>query len=107
MSSVDFVIKLRDACQMIADAANEYLETMTPKETKARLWDPSKIQWSKREGEHGLYEKATPDGQTTNDYQSMIDDLKAHSGKLSHDGFFYWLFIDQISVGRKPQKAKQ
>jgi len=34
MSSVDFVIKLRDACQMIADAANEYLEKMAPAETK-------------------------------------------------------------------------
>jgi hypothetical protein len=30
MSSVDFLIKLRDAAQIIADAANEYMEKLAP-----------------------------------------------------------------------------
>jgi hypothetical protein len=30
MSDVAFVVKLRDAAQMIADAADEYLEKMAP-----------------------------------------------------------------------------
>lgn len=34
MSSVDFVVKLRDAAHMIADACEEYLEKMAPSETK-------------------------------------------------------------------------
>jgi len=34
MSNVDFLVKLRDACQMITDAANEYLERLAPSETK-------------------------------------------------------------------------
>jgi len=33
MSNVDFLIKLRHAAQIIADAANEYLERLTPTET--------------------------------------------------------------------------
>ncbi len=31
---VEFLVKLRDASQMLADAANEYLETLAPKEIK-------------------------------------------------------------------------
>ena len=31
---IEFLIKLRDSSQMIADAANEYLETFAPTETK-------------------------------------------------------------------------
>jgi hypothetical protein len=33
MSSIDFLIKLRDAAQMIADAANEHLKKLAPNET--------------------------------------------------------------------------
>lgn len=34
MSNVDFLVKLRDAAHMIADACEEYLEKMAPSETK-------------------------------------------------------------------------
>jgi hypothetical protein len=34
MSSIDFLVKLRDAGQMIADAANEQLEKMAPSGAK-------------------------------------------------------------------------
>ena len=32
---VDFLVKLRDASQMLADAANEYIESLAPPEVKA------------------------------------------------------------------------
>ena len=31
---VEFLVKMRDACQMLADSANQYLETFAPPETK-------------------------------------------------------------------------
>lgn len=34
MSSVDFLVKLRDAAHMIADACEEYLQRLAPSETK-------------------------------------------------------------------------
>lgn len=34
MSNVDFLVKLRDAAQMMADAADEYLEKLAPADTK-------------------------------------------------------------------------
>lgn len=33
-SQVDFLVKLRDACMLMADAANEYIESMAPPEVK-------------------------------------------------------------------------
>jgi len=51
---VDFLVKLRDACLVIAGAADEYLETFAPPEVKLELaaaneetftalrWDPQK-----------------------------------------------------------------
>lgn len=33
---VEFLVKLRDASQMIADATNEYLDSMVPPETKQK-----------------------------------------------------------------------
>jgi len=34
MSNVDFLLKLRNAAQLIADAANEYIQKLAPTETK-------------------------------------------------------------------------
>ena len=31
---VEFLLKMRDACQMIADTANEYIESLVPPEVK-------------------------------------------------------------------------
>jgi len=62
-------------------------------------WDPSRIKWVKAEGAKGPYERADP--QATKDYQNMLKDLKEHGGRLTRDGYFYWVFQDQATVGRK------
>jgi hypothetical protein len=33
---VEFLVKIRDTCQMFADAANEYIESMAPPEVKTK-----------------------------------------------------------------------
>ena len=38
---VEFLVKLRDASQLIADAANQYIETLAPPEVKAEAAAPS------------------------------------------------------------------
>jgi hypothetical protein len=97
--SVEFVVKLRDAATMIADAANEYLEKMAPKDEEKSKWDSSKVKWVQAEGTKGPYEKADP--QVTDDFKNMLADLKAHNGKVTRDGFFYWIFDDAKTIGRK------
>lgn len=69
-------------------------------------WDPDKIVWQKAESSKGVYERA--DGELNRgsvDFEGLLADLKAHGGKLSRLGFFYWLFEQTATptVGRKPK----
>jgi len=64
-----------------------------------RPWDPSNIKWAEAQGAKGAYEKAEP--QSTPDFKAMLQDLKDHKGKMRRDGFFYWVFSDMATVGRK------
>jgi len=97
MSDVDFFLTLRDAAQLIADAANEQLEKVVPSE-----WNPEKIKWKEAQGTKGPYERADP--QATPNFKAMLADLKAHGGRLTRNHLFYWVFRDQATVGRKPQR---
>jgi len=67
-------------------------------------WDPNKIKWIHTEGASGAYEKADPQGLKDSDFDLMLKDLKAHSGKLTHEDYFYWVFKDQATVGRKKRR---
>ena len=44
-------------------------------------------------------EGVKPEG--SKDYWAMLEDLKTHDGKLTREGFFYWLFRNGSTVGRK------
>lgn len=102
MSSVDFVVKLRDAAYMIADACEEYLEKMAPDQTKGSSWNPERIKWMQAEGSSGPYEKS--EDVNSLDFKEMLKDLAAHSGKFFRDGYFYWTFQNGATVGRKKRK---
>jgi hypothetical protein len=71
-------------------------------------WDPAKIKWVWAEGTSGSYQRYPAEGEkpeATEDYKNMLEDLKAHNGKLVRGEYFYWLFSgDQATVGRKPRK---
>ena len=107
MSSIDFLVKLRDAAQMIADACNEQLEKTAPPEAQEHGWNPEAIKWEQAEGAKGLFQ-AYPARDTkpeqTIDYTNLIADLNQHQGRLNKNGFFYWKFPNGITIGRKPAK---
>ena len=102
MSSVEFLVELRDAAQMMADAANEYLERLKPPEAKEYTWHPEKIAWTQAEGAKGTYERS--EDVNSIDFKALLTDLEAHNGKLTHNGFFYWVFRSGSIVGRKQRK---
>ena len=106
----DFEISMlvidRDTAQFRVERIDELLnkvgEAKGYVEAQKRTWNPKKIEWIETSGTKGLYDKASPQG--TDDFKAMLIDLKKHSGKLSCDGFFYWVFSDQATVGRKKNK---
>lgn len=66
---------------------------------ESRPWDPDKIKFVGAQGAKGPYEKADP--QATPDFKAMLQDLKDHKGKFRHGQYFYWVFSDSATVGRK------
>jgi hypothetical protein len=74
-------------------------------------WNPDKITWERAKGPSGEYEKTptlrgSPSQEEIAEYKKMIKDLEAHRGNLWRDNIFYWLFTDQVTVGRKQKATK-
>ena len=108
--STDFLVKLRDAAQMMLDAANMQLsQSVSVDSMDVCLYDPNKIGWVRTEGPKGPYERYPAFQQKpsqTIDYLNLINDLKDHEGKMVLGGLFYWLWDDGETIGRKAHKMK-
>jgi hypothetical protein len=108
---IGLLILERDVSQYRVERIDELLnrigEAKGFAEAEKKNWDSEKIKWVKSEGTKGLYERY-PDkdqkAEATDDYKNMLRDLKEHKGKLTRDGFFYWLFEDAATVGRKKKQ---
>jgi hypothetical protein len=62
-------------------------------------WDPSKIKWEEAEGPKGRYERS--EDVNSLDFKQLIKDLALHNGRLRREGYFYWLFENGVTCGRK------
>jgi hypothetical protein len=62
-------------------------------------WKPANIQWTVTEGTKGSYERS--EDVNSLDFKLLIKQLAQHGGKLSRDGYFYWLFNNGSTIGRK------
>jgi hypothetical protein len=83
---------------MIADAANEYLEELAPKEETEKI-DLNKISWVEAQGTKGKYEKSEDINNL--EFKKLVKTLADHKGKLTIDNYFVWLFENGSTVGRK------
>lgn len=62
-------------------------------------WDPDAIKWEKAEGTKGAYERS--EDVNNPEFKAMLGDLASHDGKLTQNGYFYWVFKNGTTVGRK------
>ena len=104
MGNEDFMIFLEDFCNFLNDLEASIVEM---KQQIAKLtsgeqvwtWNPEAIRWERAEGANGEYEKSVD--YNSRDFKALLRDLSAHGGKLTREGFFYWLFRNGLTVGRK------
>jgi hypothetical protein len=62
-------------------------------------WDPNQVKWEEAQGASGPYQRSED---TNNlDFKAMLKNLQAHGGRLTREGWFYWLFQNGTTVGRK------
>jgi hypothetical protein len=95
---IEALVKIRDACTMLAESINEFIDSQALMEEKT-VYDVNKILWQNKNGERGAFELASE--QDSTDYKQLIVHLQKNQGKLTKDGLFYWLFDDKKTVGRK------
>jgi hypothetical protein len=62
-------------------------------------WNPDKIKWEKAEGQKGEFERS--EDVNNPEFKAMLKDLAQHNGRLSREGFFYWVYKNGSTVGRK------
>ncbi len=98
---IKLLSELRDSLRAATSSLDEYLNFLG---TLEQPYDPSKISWVLADGPSGTYEKAAL--QEGSDYTALLKALGEHGGKMTLDGFFYWLFSDGSTVGRKPVGKK-
>ena len=92
--------ELQIAKENAVELLNEWLGIGEAKEKQVKWnWNPQNIRWVETEGFKGKYERYPAEG--SKDYFNMLEDLKAHDGRLTREGFFYWVFRDGSTVGRK------
>ena len=89
--SVEFILKLRDAAQMMADAANDYLEKQVPKNVKVNAEDFNKLSWTEKEGSRSPYEQTTKEANQNSDvFQALQQKLSEHDGFWENTAYKYW-----------------
>jgi ribosomal protein L24E len=97
MSEKDAII---DFCNALEAAAVKLKHDLgaSPEQVKW-TWNPDKIQWTQQQGTKGPYEKS--EDANNPDFKAMLKDLQEHKGKLQRNRFFYWVFQNGSTVGRK------
>ena len=104
---VEFIVKLRDASLMLADAANEYLDSLAPPEIKAEKKQAAAVlelnftslKFEAQQGAKlGEYEIASKQGNLTDKWQSAYNILSNSNATIQdrYHGesyqYSYWLY---------------
>jgi len=103
MSSVEFLVKLRDAAHMIADACEEYLERLAPSEAKQAVAVKEEtfniLKFEKQQGAKiGEFEVAYKANNLPDKWTSAFNVLRQNNATINSRyhgegyAFSYWLY---------------
>ncbi len=116
---VEFLVKLRDGCQMIADAANEYIDLMAPLEAKEKTQAAAvqeatftTLRFESQQGAKlGAFEVAHKQNNLQDKWQSAYNILRNNNATIKdrYHGdayqYSYWLFVED-KIYRQKLKPK-
>lgn len=78
---------------------------LTPSKLTSQLgpprstWSMEKILWKEETGPKGIYFRS--EDVNNLEFKSMLRDLQSHKGKMYRNGYFFWVFQNGTTVGRK------
>ena len=99
--------KMRDCLLGAADAIDQLIQTESKQIFKE--YDVEKIPWQTRTGEKGEFQLADLEENKGNpDFEALLEDLrKEHTTGMTIKPYFYWLFNNKTTIGRKQTKYSQ
>jgi len=114
MNNVDFLVKLRDAAHLIADACEEQLEKLAPTETKQAITVKEEtftiLQFEKQQGAKiGEYEVAYKQNNLPDKWTQAYNILRQNNATINNryygEGYIYnyWLY-DKDKIYRQKLK---
>lgn len=107
-SIIDFCNALEAAIVNLKRQLGRRNGTLAPNDAKGKTlegWNPDSLKWEAREGSKGPFERS--EDVNNLQFKALLKDLAAHDGKLTRDGFFYWVFQNGSTVGRKKAKFQK
>ncbi|MFQ6076042.1 MAG: hypothetical protein ACE5Z5_07910 [Candidatus Bathyarchaeia archaeon] len=109
--SVEFLVKLRDAAQMIVDACEDYLTTIAPAEARG-LGDFDMLAWTKKSGPKGDYEQTTKKANKdkAKEFEALQNVLDEHKGFWQSPNYRFWFHMaarDVIDRRRRSSNPHQ
>ena len=102
MASEEMFEIVLDLCSALEAAAVAAKQRMA-KLVGVKAWDPAHVSWTRAEGSRGPYERS--EDVNNREFKAMVKDLAAHGGRLTREGYFYWLFESGDIVGRKRRRG--
>ena len=102
--ATDALIAFLDAAEAGIAAAKQILKEKGVAISPTIAWDPAKIKWTEEEGFKGKYERS--EDVDNLEFKTMLKDLQQHKGRMTREAYFYWVFTNGSTVGRKQMKTK-
>jgi len=91
--TVRFLVQLEILCTELRGAITRVMGG------EVYSWDPSKIKWTKMRNPRGEFEKS--EDYSNPEFKAMLKWLNEHGGKAERGGYFYWVYRNGATVGRK------
>ncbi|MEM2781073.1 MAG: hypothetical protein QW629_02955 [Candidatus Bathyarchaeia archaeon] len=98
LTEIKIIHKFKQQIAKLAGAAES-------EEKRQVSWDPSWIKWERTEGARDVSEKSKDVNNLK--FKAMLKDLAEYDGKLTREGWFYWVYRSGSTFGRKKAEARK
>lgn len=114
---IEYLVKIRDAAQMFAEATNEYIDSLAPKEIKIDQAAPEEVfnclTYEAQQGQKlGNYETASQDTNDQAKFKAAYDTLEKADANIKDRyhgqdyAYTYWIY-GQNRIYRQRRTTKQ
>lgn len=104
---IEFLTKLQEGATIIADACQEYLETLSPVETR-RYGNFDGLNWERKMGTRAEYFQTTKEAnENSREFQALQAKLQEKGGFWPSKNYKFWLHRGDVDVIDRRRKENE